>query len=248
MNRLNKITNPMTIIAIFAAATEASAVVSLPFLDDGDRDIYLWFLISFPFCLVVLFFITLNFNYKALYSPSDFGKGKHFLQLINETVRLKGARSSPSPPEHVAQDNDSPPRKKLAIPRGKLHKCQPQSFVQLPPMRHASSDNAQAPPILINLLARQGVQQSFQLHHKLHGLHIIDTRRIETKKGFEFLVSEMTLALSNPPNAPDLIVFLANQKSTRLINQSELDKLSLGKSKRSYMIYNLSTLTLTRAS
>lgn len=238
----------MTIIAIFAAVTEASAAVSLPFLDDGDRDIYLWFLISFPFCLIVLFFITLNFNYKALYSPSDFGKGKHFLRLINETVCLKGARSSPSPPEHFEQDNDSPPRKKAPIPKGKLHKCPPQSSIQLPPMRHASSDNAQAPPILINLLARQGVQQSFQLHHKLHGLHIIDTRRIETKKGFEFLLSEMAQALSNPPDDPDLIVFLANQKSTRLINPSELEKLNPGKLKRSYIIYNLSTLTLTRAS
>ncbi|WP_191624356.1 hypothetical protein [Pseudomonas fluorescens] len=228
----------MTIIALFAALTEASAAVSLPFLDDGDRDIYVWFLISFPFSLVVFFFMTLNFNYKALYSPADFAKGKHFLQLINEAVRQKGARLSPPSPEPIEQDNDSATLEK------DLNPCQPQSFT----MRHASSDNAQAPPAFINLLAKPGMQQSFQLHHILHGLHIIDTRRIETRKGFELLVSEVAQAFNNPPDANDLIIFLANQKSLKLINQSTLDKLNSAKSNRSYMIYNLGTLTLTLTS
>jgi hypothetical protein len=50
-----RITNPMTIIAIFAALSETSAAVSLPFLDDKDRELYVWFLISFPFYLLFLF-------------------------------------------------------------------------------------------------------------------------------------------------------------------------------------------------
>ena len=72
----------MTIIAVFAALSETSAAVSLPFLDNDEREIYIWFLISFPFYLLFLFFVTLNFNYRSLYAPSDFEKGKHFIKAM----------------------------------------------------------------------------------------------------------------------------------------------------------------------
>lgn len=86
MNKpLKTITNPMTLIAIFATLSETSAAISLPFLDDDDREYYLWFLISFPFYLLLLFFITLNFNYRSLYSPSDFRKGKHFIKTMDDS-------------------------------------------------------------------------------------------------------------------------------------------------------------------
>lgn len=91
MNKPSKtINNPMTLIAIFATLSETSAAISLPFLDDQDRECYVWFLISFPFYLLLLFFITLNFNHRALYSPSDFRKNKHFLRNMNSrTCRRK---------------------------------------------------------------------------------------------------------------------------------------------------------------
>lgn len=73
----------MTVIAIFATLSETSAAISLPFLDDEERQTYVWFLISFPFYLIFLFFITLNFNYRSLYAPSDFVKGKHFIKAMN---------------------------------------------------------------------------------------------------------------------------------------------------------------------
>lgn len=80
----------MTLIAIFATLSETSAAISLPFLDDQDREYYLWFLISFPFYLLLLFFITLNFNYRSLYSPSDFRKSKHFIKSMdNSTCRRR---------------------------------------------------------------------------------------------------------------------------------------------------------------
>jgi hypothetical protein len=62
-------TSPLTIIAIFAGIIEASALASLPFLSEGSQGIYTWFLVCFPFFLTVLFFLTLNFNYKSLYMP-----------------------------------------------------------------------------------------------------------------------------------------------------------------------------------
>ncbi|WP_192562252.1 hypothetical protein [Pseudomonas gozinkensis] len=81
-----KITNPISIIAVFALITETSAAVSLPFLDNEERKIYIWLLISFPFFLSFLFFITLNFNYRSLYAPSDFENDKNFLKAFEEAA------------------------------------------------------------------------------------------------------------------------------------------------------------------
>lgn len=63
--------NPITIIAIFASLAEASATSVLPYLDEQDRKIYSWFLIAFPSALVVMFFLTLNFNSKVFYAPTE---------------------------------------------------------------------------------------------------------------------------------------------------------------------------------
>lgn len=65
-----KIRDPLTVIAIFSMLTEASAAVSLPYIHSEHQGVYVWFLIVFPSILVTLFFITLNFNNKTLYSPT----------------------------------------------------------------------------------------------------------------------------------------------------------------------------------
>jgi hypothetical protein len=90
-----RITTPMTVIAIFATLSETSAAISLPFLDDKDKEIYIWFLISFPFYLLLLFFATLNFNYRSLYAPSDFEKGKHFIKVMDKAERSGHAQDQP---------------------------------------------------------------------------------------------------------------------------------------------------------
>jgi hypothetical protein len=90
-----RITTPMTVIAIFATLSETSAAISLPFLDDKDKEIYIWFLISFPFYLLLLFFATLNFNYRSLYAPSDFEKGKHFIKVMDKAERSDHAQDQP---------------------------------------------------------------------------------------------------------------------------------------------------------
>ena len=102
------ITNPMTLIALFSTLSETSAAISLPFLDDQDREYYIWFLITFPFYLLLLFFITLNFNYHALYSPSDFHKSKHFMKTLEDSLyRRKRLSRRPS---------------RTRRPRGHLHR------------------------------------------------------------------------------------------------------------------------------
>jgi hypothetical protein len=75
--------SPLTIIAIFAATIEASALASLPLLESDNQYIYTWFLIGFPPFLTLLFFVTLNFNNRALYSPSDFTDQENFLKTQN---------------------------------------------------------------------------------------------------------------------------------------------------------------------
>lgn len=101
MLKINKkITNPISVIAIFAFISETSAAVSLPFLDNDEREIYIWFLISFPFYLLFLFFITLNFNYRSLYAPSDFGDDKNFLKAFEDNnVDFPGESTDPSTTE-----------------------------------------------------------------------------------------------------------------------------------------------------
>lgn len=86
MNR-NSLTrmNPVRIIALFAALSEASAATALPFLYEDNQTLYVWFLIIFPSTLTFMFFLTLNFNYKALYAPSDFSRKKSLLKVSKKT-------------------------------------------------------------------------------------------------------------------------------------------------------------------
>lgn len=60
------INNPLALIATLAAMTEASALASLPLLDYRNQGVFVWFLVGFPPFLTLLFFVTLNFNRKAL--------------------------------------------------------------------------------------------------------------------------------------------------------------------------------------
>jgi hypothetical protein len=78
--------NPLGVIALFTAMVEASALASLPFLDETSQTIYIWFLVGFPTFLAILFFATLNFNRRALYSPSDFESSAYFLESLDIEV------------------------------------------------------------------------------------------------------------------------------------------------------------------
>lgn len=94
--------SPLTIIAIFAGIIEASALASLPFLGEDSQGIYTWFLVGFPFFLTVLFFLTLNFNYKSLYSPE-------INELTAATVPAPAHISlQVEPPTHEVADIDLP--------------------------------------------------------------------------------------------------------------------------------------------
>ncbi len=79
IEKIGHIRNPLTVVGIFAAIAEVSGTVVLPFIDTSHQGTYVWFLMLFPVFLVAVFFITLNFNNKVLYAPSDYRDDKSFL-------------------------------------------------------------------------------------------------------------------------------------------------------------------------
>lgn len=80
--KIGTIKNPLTIIAIFAGIAEVSGTLVLPFIADENQLIFIYFLIIFPSVLIVVFFLTLNFNNKALYAPSDFKNEEHYIKIF----------------------------------------------------------------------------------------------------------------------------------------------------------------------
>lgn len=79
---MKHIKNPLTIIAIFSTLAEAAGVAVLPFVSEELQRIFIWYVIGFPILLVILFFITLNFNRQALYAPSDYKNESNFIKLF----------------------------------------------------------------------------------------------------------------------------------------------------------------------
>lgn len=80
-NKSGTIKNPLSVIAIFAGIAEISGTLVLPHIAPENQYLFIWFLMIFPFALVVMFFLTLNWNYKVLYAPSDFKDEEHFINL-----------------------------------------------------------------------------------------------------------------------------------------------------------------------
>jgi hypothetical protein len=79
LEKMRHVSNPLTVIAIFAAIAEAGAMVVLPFISAASQACFVWFLIAFPIFLVLLFFLTLNFNHRVLYAPGDYRDDSSFL-------------------------------------------------------------------------------------------------------------------------------------------------------------------------
>ena len=135
-----KINNPLTIIAVFTMLTEASAAVSLPYIDSEHQKEYVWFLIAFPLLLITLFFLTLNFNNKTLYTPADLSKAALPLTTTAYTPRAY-TNTSTDTPTSVATPPYQP-----GIPFGSLT---PENFTFLP-QGHRIYDSDPAKPSEMN--------------------------------------------------------------------------------------------------
>jgi len=83
VEKFKKVSNPLTVIAIFAAIAEISGTVILPILSESIQPGFVWFLIGFPTLLVLCFFITLNLNPRSLYAPSDYKDEDNYVKIMS---------------------------------------------------------------------------------------------------------------------------------------------------------------------
>jgi hypothetical protein len=88
VEKIKAVNNPLTIIAIFAALAEVAGTAALAAVDKELQRTFVWFVMGFPTLLVALFFITLNFNPKVLYAPSDFRNEENFINTLIGTQRV----------------------------------------------------------------------------------------------------------------------------------------------------------------
>ncbi len=82
-----KISNPLTIIAVFAGVAEALATISLIKLPLPVQSIFVYFVMFFPTLIVMLFFFVLIFNNQVLYAPSDFKDENNYLKIHNKVKK-----------------------------------------------------------------------------------------------------------------------------------------------------------------
>ena len=215
-----KISNPITLIAIFATLSETSAAISLPFLEDEDRDMYIWFLISFPFYLLLLFFITLNFNYRSLYAPSDFAKEKHFMKILDNS-------------EHP--ENIDPA---VSSEGAKRHRPMNDQWSTSP----FYPSQAPAPPGLEDTLC---AEPPIRLPPWLNDLCIIDARWISQKVQFGALLE--TIQKPRERHA-SIILFLTCAESETALKESALKHSKQARKRDSvalYAVYNLNSHAMT---
>jgi len=107
-NKIGTIKNPLTVIAIFSGTAEISGTAVLPLLDSANQEMYIWFLMAFPFTLIALFFITLNWNHKVLYAPSDFKDENNFIDIVSKaTLQDKFEKLSKNDEIEIKDESDT---------------------------------------------------------------------------------------------------------------------------------------------
>lgn len=83
IEKITRISNPLTIVAIFAALAEVASSVVLVMLPESVQAVFIWFVMIFPFMLVVVFFVVLYKKPEVLYAPSDFKDESNFISIID---------------------------------------------------------------------------------------------------------------------------------------------------------------------
>lgn len=79
LEKVGKVSNPLTVIAIFAGISEISGTIVLPKLSEYNQFVFIWFVMLFPVILISAFFYVLWHKHRVLYSPSDYKEDASFL-------------------------------------------------------------------------------------------------------------------------------------------------------------------------
>ena len=85
--------NPLSVIAIFVLLVEAIATIPLITVSARETAVPLvWFVVSFPTIVAILFFSTLWWGHQRLYSPMEYRSDEFFLTAMTaEAVATKAA-------------------------------------------------------------------------------------------------------------------------------------------------------------
>lgn len=104
--RSRHVSNPLTLIAIFAGLAEVAGTAVLPVVPAAIQTILVWYVIGFPILLVLLFFLTLNFNNRVLYAPSDYQDEGLFVATLRGGYVPEGALADAAQddPEQLLRD------------------------------------------------------------------------------------------------------------------------------------------------
>lgn len=90
----NKINNPLAVIGVFAGIAEIAMTVVLFKLPETLQEVFIWFVMVFPFFLVGLFFLILYKKPAAFFSPSDYRKDSSYLESISEAKEFSDIKAS----------------------------------------------------------------------------------------------------------------------------------------------------------
>lgn len=101
---MKKISNPLTIVAIFSGIAEVAGTIVLPFVNSELQNIFIWYVMLFPVALVILFFLTWNFNAKVLYAPNDFLDENNYMEALNLFYGIKRTVESGKESEEVNKE------------------------------------------------------------------------------------------------------------------------------------------------
>tara|TARA_R110001583_G_scaffold131437_1_gene283168 strand:- start:1433 stop:2002 length:570 start_codon:yes stop_codon:yes gene_type:complete len=109
-----KVSNPLTIIAIFAGVAESFATGALVLLPIETQQIFVYFVMLFPLIIVVTFFCILVKKPQVLYAPSDYSDENNFIvangiekvlsaktEEVVESVKRESPELSPSAINHL---------------------------------------------------------------------------------------------------------------------------------------------------
>ena len=107
IEKIKNVTNPLTIIAIFAGLAEISSTIALGLMNNENQKIFLWFIMLFPSILVLLFFTTLYLKSHLFYAPKDFRSDESYLKIHNNLQYLEDFSSIPVSKNSLQQLNNN---------------------------------------------------------------------------------------------------------------------------------------------
>jgi len=80
--KVKRISNPLTMLAVFAGLAETAGTVVMPFVSVPLQKFFIWYVMGFPVLLVCLFFYVLIRFPQKFYAPSDYDDEKLFVQML----------------------------------------------------------------------------------------------------------------------------------------------------------------------